>query len=38
MNLNGTSQDCSNCGEKVLKNLSDRIHYCPSEWHCDVSR
>jgi putative transposase len=26
-----TSQDCSNCGEKVLKSLSTRTHKCP---HC----
>ena len=33
VNPNGTSQDCSNCGEKVAKKLSDRIHSCP---HCEV--
>jgi putative transposase len=27
---NGTSQACSNCGEKVPKSLSVRIHRCPS--------
>ena len=26
-----TSQDCSNCGEKVKKSLSNRTHVCP---HC----
>ncbi|MFQ6135734.1 MAG: RNA-guided endonuclease InsQ/TnpB family protein [Candidatus Hydrothermarchaeales archaeon] len=26
---NGTSQECSNCGEKVGKNLSVRMHECP---------
>jgi putative transposase len=26
-----TSQNCSNCGEKVVKTLSTRIHRCP---HC----
>jgi putative transposase len=26
-----TSQNCSNCGEKVKKSLSTRTHYCP---HC----
>ncbi|MDP2907116.1 MAG: transposase [Nanoarchaeota archaeon] len=25
----GTTQRCSNCGEKVAKNLSERIHKCP---------
>lgn len=25
-----TSQDCSRCGERVPKTLSDRIHSCPS--------
>lgn len=29
-----TSQDCSNCGEKVLKSLSTRTHKCP---HCGYS-
>ncbi|MEH2325615.1 MAG: transposase [Nostoc sp.] len=27
-----TSQNCSNCGEKVKKSLSTRTHVCP---HCD---
>ena len=31
VNPNGTSQDCSNCGIKVKKELSDRWHSCP---HC----
>jgi len=26
----GTTQNCSRCGEQVKKNLSDRIHECPS--------
>jgi putative transposase len=26
----GTSQDCSNCGIKVPKQLKDRIHSCPN--------
>ncbi len=29
VNPNGTSQICSNCGEKVPKQLSVRIHNCP---------
>ncbi len=33
VNPNGTSQDCSNCGEKVSKKLSDRVHSCP---HCGI--
>ena len=33
VNPNGTSQDCSNCGEKVPKKLSDRTHCCP---HCGI--
>ncbi len=28
----GTSQDCSNCGQKVEKTLSTRTHICP---HCN---
>ncbi|MGD1713624.1 RNA-guided endonuclease InsQ/TnpB family protein [Dapis sp. BLCC M172] len=31
VNPKNTSQDCSNCGEKVPKKLSQRIHSCP---HC----
>jgi putative transposase len=34
VNPNGTSQDCSNCGHKVKKELSDRWHYCH---HCGCS-
>ncbi|GFZ99641.1 transposase [Okeania sp. KiyG1] len=33
VNPKNTSQDCSNCGEKVDKELSQRTHYCP---HCCV--
>jgi putative transposase len=29
VNPNGTSQNCSGCGAKVPKTLSDRIHACP---------
>jgi putative transposase len=29
VNPNGTSQDCSGCGTKVLKQLKDRLHACP---------
>jgi putative transposase len=29
INPNGTSQDCSSCGQKVQKPLSQRIHNCP---------
>lgn len=25
-----TSQDCSDCGERVKKQLSDRVHLCPN--------
>lgn len=31
VNPNGTSQDCSDCGETVPKTLADRWHSCP---HC----
>ncbi len=31
VNPKNTSQDCSNCGKKVPKELSQRIHSCP---HC----
>ena len=31
VNPRNTSQDCSNCGEKVPKELSQRTHSCP---HC----
>ncbi|MGL5875185.1 MAG: zinc ribbon domain-containing protein [Xenococcaceae cyanobacterium] len=30
----GTSIDCFNCGEKVVKDLSVRVHNCPN---CKVS-
>ena len=33
VNPNGTSQDCSNCRERVQKKLSQRIHSCP---HCGI--
>ncbi len=29
VNPSGTTQNCSGCGEKVLKTLSDRWHSCP---------
>jgi putative transposase len=29
VNPNGTSQECSNCGHKVTKPLSQRMHNCP---------
>lgn len=29
VNPNGTSQECSNCGTKVKKPLSQRMHNCP---------
>lgn len=29
VNPNGTSQECSNCGHKVKKTLSQRMHNCP---------
>ena len=31
VNPRNTSQNCSNCGHKVPKQLSDRVHSCP---HC----
>jgi putative transposase len=31
VNPNGTTQDCSSCGQKVPKNIRDRWHSCP---HC----
>lgn len=34
INPNGTSQECSNCGTKVIKPLSERMHNCPN---CKVS-
>ena len=33
VNPSGTSQDCSNCGKKVPKKLSERVHSCP---HCNI--
>ncbi|WP_363267753.1 zinc ribbon domain-containing protein [Okeania sp. SIO2B3] len=33
MNPRNTSQDCSNCGKKVDKELSQRTHSCP---HCSI--
>ncbi|MDY7008170.1 MAG: zinc ribbon domain-containing protein [Cyanobacteriota bacterium] len=33
VNPKNTSQDCSNCGEKVPKELNIRTHSCP---HCCV--
>lgn len=30
VNPNGTSQDCHQCGNKVVKDLSVRVHSCPS--------
>jgi putative transposase len=29
VNPNGTSQECSSCGNKVIKPLSQRMHNCP---------
>jgi putative transposase len=29
VNPNGTSQECSSCGHKVKKSLSQRMHDCP---------
>ena len=34
VNPNGTSQECSNCGTKVIKPLSERMHNCPN---CNIS-
>jgi len=34
VNPRGTSQECSSCGNKVKKELSERIHNCP---HCGLS-
>ncbi|MBC6432638.1 IS200/IS605 family element transposase accessory protein TnpB [Nostoc sp. HG1] len=34
INPNGTSQECSGCGIKVRKTLSQRIHNCPA---CKIS-
>jgi putative transposase len=33
-NPNGTSQECSGCGETVKKTLAERVHSCP---HCGVN-
>jgi transposase len=33
VNPNGTTQDCSNCGQKVPKTIADRWHSCP---HCGL--
>ncbi|NJR38610.1 MAG: transposase [Leptolyngbyaceae cyanobacterium CSU_1_4] len=33
VNPNGTTQDCSSCGQKVLKTIRDRWHSCP---HCGL--
>ncbi len=33
VNPKNTSQDCSNCGEKVDKELNIRTHSCP---HCAI--
>ncbi|WP_375339960.1 zinc ribbon domain-containing protein [Okeania sp. KiyG1] len=33
VNPRNTSQDCSNCGKKVDKELSQRTHSCP---HCGI--
>ncbi|MBE9035813.1 transposase [aff. Roholtiella sp. LEGE 12411] len=30
INPNGTSQECSSCGQKVKKPLSQRMHNCPN--------
>ena len=37
VNPNGTSQDCSGCGVKVKKELSDRWHSCPN-CGCELDR
>ncbi len=34
INPNGTSQECSSCGQKVLKPRDQRFHNCPS---CNTS-
>jgi len=34
VNPNGTSQECSSCGNKVKKPLSQRMHSCPN---CNIS-
>jgi putative transposase len=35
VNPNGTTQDCSNCGQKVPKTIRDRWHSCP---HCGLDK
>jgi putative transposase len=30
VNPNGTSQNCSGCGDRVPKTLADRVHSCPN--------
>jgi putative transposase len=37
VNPNGPSQDCSNCGHKVKKQLSERWHSCPN-CRCSLDR
>ncbi len=37
VNPNGTSQDCSGCGVKVKKELSERWHSCPN-CRCELDR
>lgn len=37
VNPNGTSQDCSTCGQKVSKKIQDRWHSCPS-CGCELDR
>lgn len=37
VNPNGTSQDCSNCGQKVPKKIQDRWHSC-SNCGCSLDR
>ncbi len=32
---NGTSQDCSECGDPVYKTLSERVHKCPCGYVAD---
>jgi putative transposase len=35
VNPNGTTQDCSGCGQKVPKEIQDRWHSCP---HCGLDK
>jgi len=37
MNPKNTSQTCSQCGQIVKKELSERIHNCP-HCHCSLDR